>query len=91
MNTVDNLSKTRPNPGVAKIPVRRIRFGLIVTLVGLFIFLVGARPAWFGWDRSVVVGFVQISVFLVGLAIISLGGVHKLDYLLEQSSANDRG
>ncbi len=45
-----------------------------MTLIGLLIFLMGARPALFGLDRSPVVGFVQISVFLVGLAIICLGG-----------------
>ena len=52
----------------------RVRFGLILTLFGLLVFLVGARPALFGLDRSPVVGFVQISVFLVGLAIICIGG-----------------
>jgi hypothetical protein len=36
--------------------------------------LIGARPALFGLDRSPVVGFVQISVFLVGLAIMCIGG-----------------
>ncbi len=57
------------------IPSRmRIRFGLLVTLFGLLVFLVGARPALFGLDRSPVVGFVQIAVFLVGLAIICIGG-----------------
>ncbi|HKZ44439.1 MAG TPA: hypothetical protein VJZ78_05325 [Anaerolineales bacterium] len=56
----------------------RMRFGLFVTLVGLFIFLVGARPSLFGWDRSIVVGFIQISVFLVGLAVISIGGYISL-------------
>jgi hypothetical protein len=52
----------------------RVRFGLVVTLIGLITFLIGARPSLFGLDRSPVVGFVQISVFLVGLAIICLGG-----------------
>ena len=52
----------------------RIRAGLFVTLTGFFIFIVGAKPDWLGWDRSPVVGFVQIAVFLVGLAIICLGG-----------------
>jgi len=52
----------------------RIRTGLIITLAGFFIFIVGAKPDWLGWDRSPVVGFVQIAVFLVGLAIICLGG-----------------
>ncbi|HEX7541278.1 MAG TPA: hypothetical protein VF352_04030 [Anaerolineales bacterium] len=52
----------------------RVRFGLVVTLFGLLIFLVGAHPALFGLDRSPVIGFVQISVFLVGLAIVCIGG-----------------
>lgn len=53
---------------------RRIRTGLTVTLVGLLIFLVGARPSIFGLDRSPVIGFVQIAVFLIGLALICIGG-----------------
>ncbi len=52
----------------------RVRVGLGITLFGLFVFMVGAKPGWFGWDRSPVVGFVQISVFLVGLAMICIGG-----------------
>ena len=51
-----------------------IRVGLLVTLFGLLVFLVGARPSLFDLDRSPVVGFVQIAVFLVGLAIICMGG-----------------
>ncbi len=52
----------------------RLRTALVVTLFGLFVFTVGAKPNWFGWDRSPVVGFVQITVFLIGLGIICLGG-----------------
>jgi hypothetical protein len=52
----------------------RIRTGLFITVAGFFTFIVGAKPDWLGWDRSPVVGFVQIAVFLVGLAIICLGG-----------------
>jgi hypothetical protein len=64
-----------PDTSPQNIPSRwRIRSGLLMTLFGLIIFLAGARPAIFGLDRSPVVGFVQIAVFLVGLAIICLGG-----------------
>lgn len=56
----------------------RVRFGLSTTLVGLAIFLVGARPGIFGLDRSPVIGFVQIAVFLVGLALICIGGYISL-------------
>jgi hypothetical protein len=55
-------------------PTPRIFFSIAVTLIGLFIFVIGAKPDWFGWDYSPVVGFVQIAVFLVGLAIICIGG-----------------
>lgn len=78
MITDENGTKIRSKPVLPKNFTRRIRFGLTLTLVGLFIFLVGARPAWFGWDRSIVVGFIQIAVFLVGLALISLGGYVSL-------------
>lgn len=57
-----------------RISYLRIRFSLTTVIVGLFVFIVGAKPGWFGWDRSSVVGFVQIAVFLVGLALICAGG-----------------
>jgi len=52
----------------------RIRMGLILCLLGLLIFVLGAAPHVFGLDRSPVTGFVQIAVFLVGLALVSVGG-----------------
>lgn len=52
----------------------RVRFSLITVSFGLFVFVVGAKPNWFGWDRSPVVGFIQIAVFLIGLALICIGG-----------------
>lgn len=57
---------------------RRIRTGLTITLVGLLVFLIGARPGFFGIDRSPVIGFIQIAVFLVGLALVCLGGYMSL-------------
>ena len=59
-------------------PTPRIRVSIIVTLIGLVIFAIGAKPDLFGWDRSPVVGFVQIAVFLIGLAIICMGGYVSL-------------
>jgi hypothetical protein len=43
-------------------------------LVGFVVFVIGAVPGVFGLDRSPVIGFVQISVFLIGLGVICLGG-----------------
>lgn len=57
---------------------RRVRIGLTTTLFGFTVFLLGARPGIFGLDRSPVIGFVQIAVFLIGLAIICLGGYTSL-------------
>lgn len=59
----------------------RVRFGLAVVILGLVVFILGADPALFNLDRSPVVGFVQIAVFLVGLAMICLGGYITLNTL----------
>jgi hypothetical protein len=59
----------------------RIRFSLITVPLGLLIFAIGAKPNWFGWDRTPVVGFIQITVFLIGLALICLGGFVGLSAL----------
>jgi hypothetical protein len=72
----------------------RIRLGLGATLLGFAIFLLGADPGIFGLDRSPVTGFVQISVFLVGLGIICLGGYISLAALWNnhaKSIASDIG
>lgn len=72
----------------------RVRIGLLFTIIGFLIFLLGADPGLFGLDRSAVMGFVQIAVFLVGLAIICLGGYIGLNALWggnEKSIAADIG
>jgi len=68
-------SDRTPYPDPQETPSRsRVRFGLIATLLGFFVFIVGSKPAWFGWDNSPSVGFIQIAVLLIGLGIICLGG-----------------
>lgn len=66
--TID-LSQSR----VFIFPKSRIQIGLTLTIIGYLFFLLGVRPSLFGLDRSKVIGFVQITVFLVGLAIIAFG------------------
>lgn len=56
----------------------RVYFGLLIAALGFLVFLFGAKPEWFGQDRSPVVGFVQITVFLIGLAFLCLGGYISL-------------
>lgn len=84
---------TTPNPSVTAVQPR-VRFGVTLSLVGLLIFAIGAKPDWFGWDRSPVVGFVQIAVFLVGLALICLGGYLSIQTLwwgMERTITSDIG
>ncbi|MGD9092820.1 MAG: hypothetical protein PVF74_08215 [Anaerolineales bacterium] len=71
-----------------------IRLGLIVTILGLVIYLMGAHPAIFNLDRSPVTGYLQIAVFLVGLAVMCIGGFMTLNALWngnEKSIAADIG
>ena len=87
-------TRVEPTPRSARPSRLRVRVGLITTLFGLFVFLVGTKPAWFGLQRTPTVGFVKISVFLVGLAIICLGGYTSLWGLwkgMERSIAADIG
>jgi hypothetical protein len=42
--------------------------------MGFTIFLLGIRPGMFLLDRSPVIGFVQLTVMLIGLALICIGG-----------------
>ncbi|MBL8049720.1 MAG: hypothetical protein JNM46_00730 [Anaerolineales bacterium] len=72
----------------------RTRVSMAVTWIGLLIFAIGAKPDLFGLDRSPVVGFVQIIVFLIGLALICLGGyvgLHALWWNLERTIVSDIG
>jgi len=75
--SVDSRESKNPTEEVVReypLPRVRIRIALLATLAGFIIFLVGARPGIFGLDRSPVVGFIQIAVMILGIAIISVGG-----------------
>ena len=89
---MDNIQTTPPNSRSDKSLRRRI--GLIFALVGFFIFMVGADPGLFGVDRSPVIGFVQIGVFLLGLGVICFGGYLTINTLwngYEKTIAADIG
>ena len=73
--TFDPNPSALPDTSAQEPPSRaRVRFGLVIIALGFFIFVVGSKPAWFGWDNSPTVGFIQVSVLLVGLGILCLGG-----------------
>ena len=85
-----NLEQTGEN-GLRRTPINA---GIIITLLGLFLFTIGAKPEWYGMDRSPIVGFVQIIVFILGLAIICVGGYVGINALWgdgERSIAADIG
>lgn len=70
-----NSAGATPQPNnPPALPLNRVRVGLTLTFMGFLMYLIGVRPDLFGLDRSPVIGFVQIAVFLVGLAIICMGG-----------------
>lgn len=87
-------TSVQPNPQLEDQITPRIRLGLIITFIGLFVFTVGAKPVFYGWDRSPVVGFVQIIMFLIGLALICIGGylgLHALWWGHERTIVSDIG
>jgi hypothetical protein len=43
---------------------------LVLDFIGLGLFLLGFQPSIFGLDRSPVIGYLQVVVFLVGLALV---------------------
>lgn len=93
-NPLPASTPVKTTPRMDDVVTPRTRVSIAVTLIGLFIFSVGAKPDLFGWDRSPVVGFVQIIVFLVGLAFICLGGyigLHALWWGHERTITSDIG
>ncbi|MEX1248638.1 MAG: hypothetical protein WEA61_09155 [Anaerolineales bacterium] len=69
----------QPTPQPTSSRRLRKRIGLGIALFGLVVFLLGAKPDWFGMDRSPVVGFIQIEVFMVGLGLVALGGYFTME------------
>lgn len=76
------MSEKKPRNNFVRL---RIRVGLAVTILGYVVYLLGVKPSIFNLDRSPVTGFVQIAMFLVGLAIICIGGYISLSALWNNS------
>ena len=55
-------------------PRRRLKYGLLATFAGFLMVVLGAKPEFFGMDRSPVIGFMQTATFLVGIGVIGFSG-----------------
>ena len=53
--------------------IRWARRWMTLVLIGLFIFIIGVEPDLIGMNRSPAVGFVQVGVWLTGLALLLVG------------------
>lgn len=53
--------------------IRWARRWMTLVLIGLLIFAIGVDPDLIGMNRSPIVGFVQIGVWLSGLALLLIG------------------
>ena len=72
---------TATEPRIPAVSRFQVRAGIWLVVIGLFVFIIGAKPEWFNLDRSPVIGFVQIAVLLLGLGIIAIGGFLGLNAL----------
>jgi hypothetical protein len=70
-----------PNSRLSRFQAFWVRIWMSSVLVGLFLFVIGIHPDFIGMDRSPVVGFVQVGVWLFGLAMILIGAYSALHIL----------
>ena len=54
--------------------IRRFAIWMAIAVVGAGLFLLGINPDIIGMNRSRAVGFVQIGAWLLGLAVVLVGG-----------------
>lgn len=52
----------------------RRRAGILLIILGVALAVIGIQPSLFGVDRSPITGFVQITVFLIGMGVLCVGG-----------------
>ena len=71
----DTAEKTDRKENVPVLyPRKRIQIGLFGAFIGFLVVVLGAKPEFFGMDRSPVIGFIQTAAFLLGLGIIGFCG-----------------
>ena len=60
-------------------PQTTIRGSLITVMVGIFMLVLGLRPDLFGLYRGLYIGFTQIIMILIGIALLTLGAYISLN------------
>lgn len=60
-------------------PHTTIRGSLTTVLVGIFTLVLGLRPDLFGLDRGLYIGFIQIIMILIGIALLTIGAYISLN------------
>jgi len=76
-----------PSPQLTPRQVSWARRWMTLALIGLFVFIIGIEPDLIGMDRSPVVGFVQVGVWLIGLALL-LAGSYATVYVVRNGRPN---
>ena len=62
-----------PSGSLTKRQIRRARHWLALAIIGILVFVIGISPDLIGLDRSRVIGFIQMGVWLIGLSLVMLG------------------
>ena len=62
-----------PSGPLTKRQIRWIQRWVVLTTIGVLVFAVGIHPDVIGMDRSRVIGFIQMGVWLTGLGLLLLG------------------
>ena len=60
-------------------PHTTIRGSLTTVLVGIFMLVLGLRPDLVGADRGLYIGFTQIIMILIGIALLTFGAYISLN------------
>jgi len=63
-----------PSGPLTKRQIRWARRWVTLVILGVLVFVVGIAPGLIGMDRSRVIGFIQMGVWLTGLGLVLLGG-----------------
>lgn len=83
---MEEIKLVIPKNDEDKGPIKsKIRGGLIITLTGYLLLLLGAKPSLVGLDRSPVIGFVQTAMIIFGLGVLCLGAYVSLKKFWKRS------